>query len=124
MVVGMAYDLIGLKPKSSNGLCIRLNIWKWYEFIKALEHWGLLKNLEHWLTNDEIELSSIESLELANGIRLNLETFNIFISDLYSKNLQYSHMPWHRSVCCSILDLNDIKYVLLFLDSCGGFKIQ
>lgn len=124
MAVGMAYNLIGLKPKSSNGICVRLNIWKWYEFIRALEYWQLIKGIEEWLTNDQVQLNQIETLELANGINCNLETFDSFIENLYSDNLQYSHMPWHRSVCCSILSLNDIKYMLLFLYDCGGFKVE
>ena len=124
MVVGVAYDLIGLKPKSSNGLCIRLNIWKWYEFIKILEYWDLIKSIEDWLVNDQIELSDVEALELANDINSNLETSHSFIDNLYSQDLQYSNMPWHRSVCCSVLSLSDIKYVLLFLYDCGGFKVE
>jgi hypothetical protein len=125
-VVGVAYDLIGLKPKSSNGLCVRLNIWKWYEFVRMINYFNIISDLEisSWMTNDQIELSNEEAFLLSEDIKSNLDNFNHFINEMYKEDIPYSHMPWHREVCCPILNGSDVKYVLLFLESCGGFKVR
>jgi hypothetical protein len=122
----MAYELLGKKPKSSFGLCIRLNIWKWYELVRMLKYFNIISESEVplWMANDQIKLSEEEALLLLENIKLNLNNFNKFISELYEEDIPYSHMPWHREVCCPILNSSDIKYVVLFLGNCGGFEVK
>ena len=122
----MAYELIGENPSKAMGICIRLNIWKWYEFVMMLKYFDIIKesDISAWMSNDQIKLNKKETLNLANNIKSNLNNFEEFINKLYQKNIPYSHMPWHREVCCSVLNGTDIKYMILFLDSCGGFKVR
>jgi hypothetical protein len=122
----MAYELLGKNPKSALGLCVRLNIWKWYEFVRMLKAFAIISDSEIplWMVNDQIKLSEKEAILLSKNIRLNLNNFDKFISELYEENLAYSHMPWHREVCCPVLNSSDIEYVLLFLDKCGGFEVR
>lgn len=122
----MAYELLGKKPKSSFGLCIRLNMWKWYELVRMLKYFNIISESEVplWMANDQIKLSEEEALLLLENIKLNLNNFNKFISELYEEDIPYSHMPWHREVCCPILNSSDIKYVVLFLGNCGGFEVK
>ena len=126
----MAYELLGKNPKSSFGLCVRLNIWKWYELIRLLTYFNIISESEIplWMANDQIKLSEEETLLLLESIELNLDVnfnnFDEFIIKLYGEDIPYSHMPWHREVCCPILNSSDIKYVLLFLSDCGGFEVK
>jgi hypothetical protein len=122
----MAYNLIGTNPKSCTGICIRLNIWKWYEFVRMLKYFNIISESEFplWMTNDQVEISEKESKKISKNIKLNLDSFNKFIKEIYKENIPYSFMPWHREVCCPILNGSDLKYVLLFLDNCGGFKVE
>lgn len=122
----MAYELLGKNPKSSFGLCVRLNIWKWYELVRMLRYFNIISDSEIplWMANDQIKLSEKETLFLLENIKLNLNNFDKFISELYEENIPYSHMLWHREVCCPILNSSDIKYVVLFLGDCGGFEVR
>jgi len=122
----MAYELLGKNPKSSFGLCVRLNIWKWYELVRMLRYFNIISESEIslWMANDQIKLSEEETLFLLENIKLNLNNFDKFITELYEENIPYSHMPWHREVCCPILNSSDIKYVVLFLGDCGGFEVR
>jgi hypothetical protein len=122
----MAYNLIGTNPKSCTGICIRLNIWKWYEFVRMLKYFNIISESEFplWMTNDQVEISEKKSKKISKNIKLNLDSFNKFIKEIYKENIPYSFMPWHREVCCPILNGSDLKYVLLFLDNCGGFKVE
>lgn len=124
--MSMAYNLIGTDPKSCTGICIRLNIWKWYEFVRMLKYFNIISESEFplWMTNDQVEISEKESKKISKNIKLNLDSFNKFIKEIYTENIPYSFMPWHREVCCPILNGSDLKYVLLFLDNCGGFKVE
>ena len=124
--MSMAYNLIGTNPKSYTGICIRLNIWKWYEFVRMLKYFNIISESEFplWMTNDQVEISEKESKKISKNIKLNLDSFNKFIKEIYKENIPYSFMPWQREVCCSILNGSDLKYVLLFLDNCGGFKVE
>jgi len=124
--MSMAYNLIGTNPKSCTGICIRLNIWKWYEFVRMLKYFNIISESEFplWMTNDQVEISEKESKKISKNIKLNLDSFNKFIKEIYKENIPYSFMPWHREVCCPILNGSDLKYVLLFLDNCGGFKVE
>jgi len=122
----MAHELLGTNPQSSLGLCVRLNIWKWYEFVRMLNYFNIISDSEIplWMANDQIKLSEKEAMLLLENIKSNLDNFNEFIFNLYEENLAYSHMPWYREVCCPILNSSDIKYVILFLDKCGGFEVR
>jgi hypothetical protein len=124
--MSMAYNLIGTNPKSCTGICVRLNIWKWYEFVRMLKYFNIISESEFplWMTNDQVEISEKESEKISKNIKLNLDNFNKFIKEIYKENIPYSLMPWHREVCCPILNGSDLKYVLLFLDNCGGFKVE
>jgi len=124
--MSMAYNLIGTNPKSCTGICIRLNIWKWYEFVRMLKYFNIISESEFplWMTNDQVEISEKKSKKISKNIKLNLDSFNKFIKEIYKENIPYSFMPWHREVCCPILNGSDLKYVLLFLDNCGGFKVE
>lgn len=122
----MAYELVGAKPQSALGICVRLNIWKWYEFVRMLKYFNIISEniFSLWMMNDQIVLTDQESKELSKKIKTNLDKFDDFINKIYSEEIPYSFMPWHREVCCPILNGTDIKYVLLFLDNCGGFRIN
>lgn len=122
----MAYELVGIKPKSCFGMCARLNIWKWYEFVRMLKYFDIISEnmFPLWMMNDYIILTDEESEELSKKIKTNLNRFDDFIKKLYLEEIPYSFMPWHREVCCPILHKADIKYILLFLDNCGGFRIN
>ena len=77
----MAYELLGKNPKSSFGLCIRLNIWKWYELVRLLRYFNTISESEIalWMANDQIKLSEEETLLLLQNIELNLDVnFNNF----------------------------------------------
>lgn len=122
----MAYEMVGKNPSKAVGICVRLNIWKWYEFVMMLNYFNIIDEfrIPLWMSNDQIDLTQSEAVKLADDIKSNLNNFEEFINKLYQKNIPYSHMPWHREVCCSVLNGTDIKYMLLFLDSCGGFKVR
>jgi hypothetical protein len=122
----MAYEMVGKSPKSAVGLCVRLNVWKWYEFVRMLEYFNIISQaqISSWMTNDQIELSNKEAILLLENIKLNFDNFNDFITKLYEEDIPYSFMPWHREVCCPILNGSDIKYMLLFLEACGGFRVR
>lgn len=122
----MAYNLVGSKPKSCVGICVRLNIWKWYEFVRMLKYFNIISESEFslWMTNDQIKITQKESEKISKNIKLNLNNFDKFIKEIYEENIAYSFMPWHREVCCPVLNGSDLKYVLLFLDNCGGFKVE
>ena len=124
--MSMAYNLIGTNPKSCTGICVRLNIWKWYEFVRMLKYFNIISESEFplWMTNDQVEISEKESEKISKNIKLNLDNFNKFIKEIYKENIPDSLMPWQREVCCPILNGSDLKYVLLFLDNCGGFKVE
>lgn len=129
--LNMAFELIGKKPKSSLGKHIRINIWKWYEFILMLEYLNILKKseLSKWMFNEEIILSNQESKLLHDAIvdRLGKSFEKIIEFESYLRSIEgqkkYSKHKGYSNFCCQILNETDIKYILYFLDNSGGFKV-
>ena len=127
----MAFELIGENPKSSLGTCIRINIWKWYEFILMLTFFNIIdKNTsKNLMTNDSFFATEEESNLLYKKIieKLGKNLENIIKFEDYLRSMEgqkkYSRHRGYSDPCCQILNEIDIKYILYFLNNCGGFKV-
>lgn len=127
----MAFDLIGLNPVSSSGLAARVNVWKWNEFLDLLVYCDIMSENEvlNLRFNDNISFNAEQSKKIANKLKESLGTnflnFEIFLKYLRSdeESKKYKKNSGYKDQCCQILNITDIKYILFFLENCGGFKL-
>ena len=127
----MAFELVGESPKSSLGTCIRVNIWKWYEFVSMLLYFNIIdkKTSKNLMTNDNFFVTKEESnllyKKIIEKLGKNLENIIKFEDHLRSVEGQkkYSRHKGYSDLCCQMLNGTDVKYILYFLDNCGGFKV-
>lgn len=123
----MAYEIVGLKPKSHLGICVRMNIWSWPEFLEILfickainfyEKKQLLLN-DCGIVFDEARCKEMSDKifsvaeYLETGIeRAGLDGYKEFINTRI-ENGKKIHIRG-----------SELILAYLFIDNCGGFYIR
>jgi hypothetical protein len=123
----MAYEMVGENPNSHLGICVRMNIWSWPEFLQILasikaisfeEKNKMLLNdcgiiFSHERCKDISEkLHMVVQLIKYRDDRVELDDYKQSIANFLGKNQKI------------FLQQNEIILAHLFLRDCGGFWIR
>jgi hypothetical protein len=98
----MAYELVGIQPKSYLGICVRMNIWIWKDFLELLFKVGAIssKEKQELMFNDcGLVFDGTRCTDISNKI-----------AKIIDNQLQ--------------INGNHLRLAYMFLSDCGGFYIR
>jgi len=136
MLVPMAFDIFGIKPRRAHSQCLRFNIWKWNDLRLVLRAFGFFDDVDEtlFMSNDGYVISGQTHnkmisilLYVSKTCEIESNNTNWFLKKIYSNPL-YSDLVAHHGDCPGSnegqFSYSDLRIFILFLSDCDGFEIR